>query len=251
MQISPLSEVNGVKILSEVSSEFEDVFLKFLRKENRLYGDAEVRELPSTFFYNLHRQEWELKSLQLNRLTQYLKRVNQNSRILDLGCGNGWLASHIARMEQFEVWGMDISLFLLQQAARVFQNPRLHFIYGNIFENILPEASFDGIILSESIQYFSDFQQLISRCRHFLKKGGEIHILNSPLYQEKEIVAEIEKSSLHFESLGVPEMTDLYFHHLRQELAPFDFQFLYKPQTFGMRWFRSKDSPYPWVKIIN
>jgi SAM-dependent methyltransferase len=247
MQRFPYTDSGGVQILSKVSPQFEELYLRALRKENRIYSDAEVKELPKAFFYNLHRQEWADREKNANRLLAYLRKVQGDSQLLDIGCGNGWLANRIARMEQFKVWGIDINLFALQQAKRVFNAANLHFAYGDIFEDIFPTARFDCIILNQTIDFFPDLAQLINRCRYFLKSGGEIHIIDSPLYQDKELESARQKSIQHFENLGVPEMSDFYFHHTRNELDTFDFQFLYKPR----RLFGKNDSPYPWVRIIN
>lgn len=243
----PYIDSGGVHILSPISLQFEELYLRVLRKENRIYSDAEIKELPNTFFYNLHRQEWELRAKSIARLLKYLSKNQSPSRILDLGCGNGWLSDRLARMEQFEVWAMDINLFELQQASRVFSRSNLHFCYGDLFEEIFPTDHFDCIILSQSIEYFPDLAQLLNRCRYFMKSGGEIHIIESPLYQEKELEQARTNSHRHFENIGVPEMSAVYFHHPKAALAPFDYQFLYRSRKL----FGPKDSPYPWIKIVN
>lgn len=195
MQRFPYTDSSGVQILSKVSPQFEELYLRALRKENRIYSDAEVKELPKAFFYNLHRQEWALREKNSNRLLTYLRKIQGHSRLLDLGCGNGWFANRVARMEPFEVWGLDINLFALQQAQRVLNAPNLNFAYGDIFEDIFPAGHFDCIILNQTIEFFPDLIQLINRCRYFLKSGGEIHIIDSPLYQEKELDSARQKAS--------------------------------------------------------
>ena len=238
---------NDVKILSPISPEFESLYLKVRKKENRLYSDPEVYELPDTFFYNLHRQEWELRRKSLERLQKYLKGREEPAKVLELGCGNGWLSAQIAKYPNYEVMGLDVNLKELEQACRVFDMSNLSFAYGDIFKDILPFESFDYIILSSTIQYFPNLSQLINRCRQFLKPGGEIHIMDSPLYAEKDIENAKKRSAIHYQAIGCPEMIDHYYHHPKTELAIFDYQYLYKPKRF----FRKNDSPFPWVKIIN
>ncbi len=247
MQTYPFTDSGGVHILSPLSLQFEELYLRAMRKENRIYSDSEVKELPNTFFYNLHRQEWEIREQSFTRLLHYFRKNQSPSQILDLGCGNGWLSDRIARMEHFEVSGLDISLFGLHQAARVFNRTNLAFYYGDLYEDIFPAGHFDCLILNQSIEFFPDLAQLLNRCRYFLKTGGEIHILDSPLFAEKELDT-VRKSSLdHFESIGVPEMSAVYFHHSKSSLNTFDYQYLYRPRKL----FRKNDSPYPWIRIIN
>ena len=212
---------NGVYILSPVQMEFEAAYIKLRKKEIRLYSDAEVRELPNTFLYNLHRQEWEVRAKSHQRIMKYLKKKPPGKKILDLGCGNGWLCGHIAKIEKFEVTGLDINLNELEQAARVFSLPNLRFCYGDIFEEILSRGYFDLIIINSSIQYFPNLKQLINRCREYLKKEGELHIYDSPLYAEKDIEAARERSLRYYQGLQSEEMAQRYFHHSKQELAVF------------------------------
>lgn len=241
----------GVEILSPVSENFEKHYLKVRRKENRVYSDAEVRELPDTFFYNLHRQEWELRKKSLQRLVQYLKKRDKPARVLDLGCGNGWISGNLAKLQHLEITGLDVNLFELEQGARVFDFPNLKFAYGNIFEDILPLASFDYIILASAIQYFPNLPQLLNRCRQFLAQGGEIHILDSSLYQEKEVEEAQERTLKYYQSISCEEMAERYFHHLQTDIQAFDFSFLYRPGGFFSKLRGKQDAPFPWIRIIN
>lgn len=241
----------GVHILSPVSDSFERMYLKVRNKENRVYSDAEVREFPDTFFYNLHRQEWEMRYKSFSRLYQYLKKREKSARLLDLGCGNGWLAGRVANLENFEITGLDMNMYELEQAARVFQESNLSFAYGNIFDDIFPKGSFDYIIIASTIQYFPNLTQLINRCREFLVSEGEIHILDSPLYSEREREQARDRTFQYYQSLGCEEMAEHYFHHLASELSSFDLKYLYRPGGFFKKLLGRKDSPFPWIKILN
>ncbi|MEL7534363.1 MAG: methyltransferase domain-containing protein, partial [Bacteroidota bacterium] len=218
MQFTPYIDSGGIHIRSKISLQFEEIYLKVLRKENKIISDAEVRELPNTFFYNLHRQEWEMRAKNHQRLMRYLKKLGRPLKIMDLGCGNGWLTYQLASIPDAEIWGVDINLSSLQQARRVCTQTNVQIAYGDIFENIFEEASFDLIILNQTIEFFPNLTQLINRCRHFLQSNGEIHIVDSPLHLEKELDSARQKTLHHFEVLGVPEMSVLYFHHSRNAI---------------------------------
>ena len=253
MNQSPREKAKSVQIRSSVDVQWGNTYLNYLKKDNRLYDDAEVKELPETFFYNLHRAEWERKAQSAKRLMSYLNRPpveDQKFQLLDMGCGTGWLAAQVAKLPQFEVVGLDIVPELLQQAARVSVKPGLSFVQGDIFEDLFPEEHFDLIILFDVIAYFSNLPQLLNRLRQFLKKGGEIHLLESQFYQEKEIELAKRKTEERYKQLGVPEMVDLHFFHSIKDLSPFDFYHISKSRGFG-RWLRSKEKELPWVKIVN
>ncbi|RMG76031.1 MAG: class I SAM-dependent methyltransferase [Bacteroidetes bacterium] len=250
--MEPLSDhtEQGVFLLSPPEPAFCDAYQTYLQKTNRCYDDAEVREFPSTFFYNLHRQSWMYRKKTLDRFIPYLKRNAQPRRILDLGCGTGWLAARLAGLPQTEVVGLDLCMPLVTQAARVFSMPNLQFACGDIFEDILPKGSFDLISLCDAIAWFPHLPSLINRCREFLQPGGELHILESFLGSEKQKEAAEEATELAFTEAGIPELSRMYHHHLRQELAPYDFRFMYRPSRFKA-WLGIQDSPHPWVRITN
>ena len=184
-------------------------------------------------------------------MMKYLKKMPPGKKIMDLGCGNGWLCGHIARLEKFEVSGLDVNLKELEQAARVFPLQNLSFFYGDIFQDILPFGYFDLIIINSSIQYFPNLQQLINRCRQFLKKEGELHIYDSPLYAEKDIEAAKDRTLRYYQGLQSEEMASRYFHHIKSDLQPFDYKYLYKPGGLLNSLKRGMDSPFPWIRIVN
>lgn len=249
----PGQKPKPVRQASRISGPFPELYLRYLRKENRTYDDAEVRGLPDPFFYNLHKQEWALKAKSAERLIKYLDRGGKDGevfRLLEIGTGTGWLASMIANMPQYEVVGVDVIPSLLEQAARVFPWPNLDFVLGDIFEDIFPKASFDLIVLFDTLQYFPSLQQLINRCREYLKQGGEIHLLETPLWAEKEQEEAAQRTKGYYTQLGIPELVDFHHHHTKKELSTFDYQYLYRPGGLS-RLFGGKDSEYPWVKVVN
>jgi ubiquinone/menaquinone biosynthesis C-methylase UbiE len=253
MNYIPGQKHQPIRKATPPKGKFEETYLRFLRKDNRTYDDAEVRELPDTFFYNLHRQEWLIRAKAAQRLLKYINRPNEPAnqfQLLQVGCGNGWLSARMAEMAQFNVVGLDVNLYELEQAARVFPTGKIEFVYGDLFADIFPEESFDVVVLFETIQFFPNLQQLINRCRQYLKKGGELHILESPILQEKDIEQASKRTLDYYQNLGIPEMADLHYHHSRKDLAPFDYQFLYRPGGIG-KLLGKKDSEHPWVKIVN
>jgi len=241
---------NGVYILSDAPYDFETPYVRCRNKDGYILSDAEVSELPGTFLYNLHRKEWAYRKKSMERLTAYMKKQEKGGVVLDLGCGNGWISNKIAQLDKFEVWGLDINMHELEQAERVFSSSSLNFCYGNVYEPIFEDASFDYVILSDTISYFSNLQQLINRCRSLLKSGGEIHIFDSPIYVENQIEEARSSQQDYYENWGCEEMLPYFHFHTKQDFSHYDYEYLY---TYGFfqKLFRKKNSPYPWIKIVN
>ncbi len=95
----------------------------------------------------------------LQKLQRYLKKKNRPLSILDLGCGNGWMAANLANIPQSTIYAADLNDIELKQGAGVFsERQNLFFIYGDIFQDIFSESMFDIIVLASCIQYFSDIK---------------------------------------------------------------------------------------------
>lgn len=229
-----------------------DRYLRLRQKEGRLYADEVVARLPDFPGGHPLADEWRARSASASRLTRYLSRRPKPLRLLDLGCGNGWLSNLLSQSGHF-VTGADLNRFELEQAARVFaSNSNLFFVEAGTDFLPFKSGSFDLILLASVIQYFADLPALLRSLTVYLKPRGEIHILDSPLYADEEAAGAAQRSRDYFSSLGFPEMTEHYFHHRFSALDGFNFKTLYQPHTI---WLRAKhllgriDSPFPWVVI--
>lgn len=227
-----------------------DLYLRVREKEGRLYSDDLLARLPSLPNGHPLAGEWRARSASASRLTRYLSRRPEPLRLLDLGCGNGWLSNLLARSPR-HVTGVDQNRTELRQAARVFSsNPNLCFLEADIFSAPFSFSAFDIIVLASVIQYFPDLRALLTQLLRYLKPNGEIHILDSPLYSDSEADAAKERTRTYYTCLGFPQMADFYFHHRFSDLKSFSPQVLYSPRALALkRLVRKFDSPLPWVMI--
>jgi len=231
----------------------EQLYLEVRKKEGRLYSDEIVKDLPELDFDHPLYEEWQIRKKSLQKLLSYLKEKGMLLIILDLGCGNGWMANQLAENLKCPVHGLDMNNIELQQAARVFgKNPNLILQYGNIFDPTYPDREFDVMLLASSVQYFPDIQKLFGRLLELLSTNGEIHIIDSPFYQPQEILAARGRSKRYYQKIGFPEMMNRYFHHSMTDLSKFDFKLLYDPNSLFQRIAKSfikHSSPFPWIRI--
>lgn len=235
---------------SRPDNMFEEKYLYTRRKENRVYRDEEVMSLPDIWKSHPHYKEWMIRKKSSQRLLEYFKAKNCKLDVLEIGCGNGWLSYHMARIPNCEVIGSDINLTELQQAVRVFaRKSRLKFIYGDIRSGMLNDLEFDAIVFAASIQYFPSLMEIMNVSLSRLKPGGEIHILDSPLYSASKIDAARERSKAYYNSMGMPEMTRFYFHHPVSALASFHHKILSNPGSIRNRIFGK--NPFPWIIVKN
>lgn len=248
--LDSLDRKNGVSIArSPGSSVAESLYLAVRRAENRVYDDSEVERLPYLEDHQ-HAAEWKLRARSFQRIHHYFTQKGRGI-VLDLGCGNGWFAGRLSDIAGLCVVGLDVNLTELEQAARLFSQESVNFVYGDVFSLGLPPASFDLITLGASVQYFPDLDELLQRLLGLLVEGGEIHVFDSPLYAESEVEAARQRSLSYYTRLGFPQMADHYFHHGLNRLESYCPDFLYRPRKRGL-WERlsgTRDVPFPWIRI--
>lgn len=104
-------------------------------------------------------------------LIKFLKyNVPEKSRILEVGCGNGYLLSELS--PKYGV-GIDISGKMIEAARKEYPNYKFYKMDG---ENITLEETFDYIIISDSLGYFEDIQRLFRELKKVSNSSTRIII---------------------------------------------------------------------------
>lgn len=229
--------------------EKEEAYIETRRKEGRLLSDAEVALLPKVGRRHPHAKEWQLRKKNLTAFLGYWRDRGGPLRILDLGCGNGWMSHQLSTLAHSQVTGMDVNQTELDQAARIFGGAtNLRFVYGDIFQSL--EMTYDCIVLAAAAQYFEDIAQLVNRLKDLLDPMGEIHILETMFYETQDVEAAAERSRHYYQSVGQESMARYYFHHSLQQLASLGADILYEPNPSPNPWQRlTLRSPFHWVRI--
>jgi ubiquinone/menaquinone biosynthesis C-methylase UbiE len=234
---------NGVIYLTAPKKEFERDYTAVRQKENRLLTDELVKTLPFVQ-YGPHVNEWKKRLDTLERLSPFIRQLDHKT-ILEVGCGNGWFSKMLVKKNN-TVIGLDVGKQELEQAARCFPNENLHFVCCTDL-NLLPDFAFDCIVFNASIQYFDTSESWWDMIFKKVKKGGEIHLIDSPFYDKKEVLAAKERSKIYFKQLNEDQAHTYYFHHTWNEL-PATREILYLPRKWK-RLFHKHASPFPWIRI--
>ena len=237
-------------------NSFEQFYLSLREKENRIYTDDAIKLLPEFPSNHPLTKEWLMRKFTFRRLIRYLDEASEemNPSILEIGCGNGWLCNHLAAIRGSEVLGIDVNKTELEKASAVFQTRKnLTFACADILTATLPYASFDYIVLSACIQYFSDLNRLFEKLFTVLSPRGEIHILDSPFYDESDLLPARRRSEKYFIDAGFPEMIEHYHHHTFANLRRFHPRILYNPNSLfnKIKCKLSICSPFPWIMLSN
>ena len=105
-----------------------------------------------------------------------------NTCILDVGCGNGWLATELIR-RGYDVYGTDASETGIEWARQAYPD---RFFHQDITAGNLPDAlahlRFDTIISTEVIEHLYSPLRFLETCHRILKHSGYSEIILSTPY---------------------------------------------------------------------
>jgi len=117
------------------------------------------------------------------KMSQDLGIVKGN-KVLDIGCGRGRIASHIATISGAFVTGMNIDTSQLESARRFAEgnglSDRCHFKIADLNHLPLPfsDNSFDAVYEVQVFTYSRDLKKLFQEIHRVLKPGGKFAALD-------------------------------------------------------------------------
>jgi len=112
-------------------------------------------------------------------ISQIPKNVNS---ILDVGCGNGWVAKEFLPKGK-QVYSLDISVTNPAIAKKLYQDEKHFGIAADSFYLPFNDNSFDCVIASEIIEHIVEPKDFIKELFRVVKSGGSL-IITTP-YKEK------------------------------------------------------------------
>jgi len=238
----------------EPSAGWSQVYLQARAREGRLLPDDLVAGLPDLPRGHPLRREWRHRADSAGRLCAYVRAQRRPVRVLDAGCGNGWLANRLAAIDATTVTAVDMNGVELDQARRVFGGrPDLEFVAGDLLDGVPDTGPPDLVVLASVIQYLPDLGAVLDALVALMAADGEIHVLDSPIYRRTDVAGARERTRRHYADVGVPEMASRYQHHDWSELARFAYDVLYRPDEWRHRVERRvlgrARSPFPWLRI--
>ena len=104
-------------------------------------------------------------------------------RVLDLGCGAGQLAHHLATRGAAEVIGVDVSERMLALARTDWAHPRVTYQQAAIERVQFPAGRFDLVVSSLALHYVADYRAVMVRVAGWLTAAGVlVYSIEHPVY---------------------------------------------------------------------
>ena len=136
-------------------------------------------------------------------------------RVLDVACGTGYGAHHLATGGAHGVDAVDISAAVIASARQRYHAPALRFHVGSILDLQFPDATFDLVTCFETIEHLDDPDRALREIRRVLKADGTLLIStpNRPVTSPLKGLHDPPNNKYHVREWTVPEFRALLARH--------------------------------------
>ncbi len=113
-------------------------------------------------------------------------KATKAKKILDVGCGEGYLINYIKMNNPVLVEGKDLSKKLIIKARKTY--PKIKFSVGNIYNLNCISNSFDLVLACEILEHLENPFKAIIELKRVTKKFCIISVPNEPLWRVANIL---------------------------------------------------------------
>lgn len=121
-----------------------------------------------------YRDSREVREKEKELLQAFFDRIDEGSRVLDLGCGTGLPFDRYLVEHGFDVLGVDIAEKHVEEARE--NVPEAEFLQGDFFENSFEESSFDAVVSFYAIFHIprEEHHRLFEKIREWVNDAGAV-----------------------------------------------------------------------------
>jgi len=226
--------------------------MKVVEFYNDFYTKAELSKAHGIFCEKVYGknlcQHGMADMFQIKELLKFLN-LNEESRLLDLGCGSGFLTEYIQEQTNCYVTGIDLSPTAIERAKERTsgKSDKLKFQVGDMGDLQLRPQSFDAIISIDTHYFVDDFEALLDKLLDSLTPSGQIGLFSdegrgiagcddSNLQAEDSLIGELlKRKGIYFNALNLNKENRTHWKYkesvlteLKSEFEKEDNMFLYE-----------------------
>ena len=135
--------------------------------------------------------------------------IPAGSRVLDLGCGSGELASYLAARGD-RVWGVDINPAALAQAAASCVETRVADLERADVAGLFPGLLFDVVVFADVLEHVREPWNLLESARKVLDTGGCV-VASIPNFAHAAVRLAVVSGAMPYRGLGILDGTHVRF----------------------------------------
>ncbi|KKP40285.1 MAG: family 2 glycosyl transferase [Candidatus Peregrinibacteria bacterium GW2011_GWC2_33_13] len=147
--------------------------------------------------------------------TELVKSIEQNSKVLDIGCAQGYLGEYLYLEKNCDVVGIDYLPEHLEEARQKNTYKELFQLDLNHLSNELDKYTgyFDYILLGDVLEHLYEPQKLLNQIKKLLNNSGYI-VISIPNVSHGSILINLMKNKFEYTSTGLLDNTHIRFFTL-------------------------------------
>jgi SAM-dependent methyltransferase len=172
-----------------------------LVRSNPICNDISIETLYKKSKFNYGEQVDNLKVSYLKVLNRVLSTIGREAKILEIGCGNGFILSALYDQGYTHLYGVEPSQdAALKSDERIKSRITTSILKEGLYEN----GSFDFIFFFQTLDHIQDPAGFLSICYQLLSQGGfilalnhDVESLSARVLKEKSPIIDIEHTCLY------------------------------------------------------
>ena len=140
-------------------------------------------------FYNKYESKNPLVKLVVRTYLQnldFLVETSNVKKILEVGCGEGYIIKHLREKFNVNIIGMDISNDILEIARSM--NPNLKSFWGDIYKLGFKDDSFDMVLILEVLEHLKYPNRALEEIKRVSKEYVIVSVPNEPIFRAMNIL---------------------------------------------------------------
>jgi 2-polyprenyl-3-methyl-5-hydroxy-6-metoxy-1,4-benzoquinol methylase len=140
----------------------------FMRK---IPTSNELENYYSVYAYETEKEIPEPTRVSLEKLLDFFEKYRQTNRILDVGCGEGWILE-LAMKRGWHAYGTEFS----SKAIEICEKKGIKMYAGVLEPKNIQEKDFDIIVSSETIEHINNPRDELANIHRLLRRGGLFYV---------------------------------------------------------------------------
>ena len=137
--------------------------------------ESDLADLYAKSKFTYHDESDHLAKTYLEALTPVLSRLPKTSKVLEIGCGNGFLLARLQSMGYTNVFGIEPSFDAIEKADGAVKE---RIVTGMLRDGIFEPGTFDLILFFQTFDHINNPNDFLKICHSLLAPGGTILAFN-------------------------------------------------------------------------